>query len=160
VLLGQQLLYPSIILVSLANGKKISHLELGSYSFAQYVIDFGKVYEASESREREIIFNRNLASIVAHNRDLASWTESVNIFTDNTDAELEARKGIDKALLFKTRMNKTMMKPKTMTAPLPETVDWRGKGILTPVKDQGYCGRYEGANPYNYCHCIGLKSQA
>jgi cathepsin L len=134
----------SSLLFSAASARMVS--DIASYTFEQYVIDFGKDYSAEEAREHGAIFAQNVKRIMAHNMAGRSWTEGVNAFTDATVTELMAKKGISKSMLVahkeaakEARVPRTGAKPKPKAA-LPTSVDWRLQGVVTPVKDQGYCG--------------------
>lgn len=93
---------------------------------------------------REQIFNQNLAEIENHNKryeqGLESYKQGVNQFTDLTQEEFASR--------FNTlQISSTLLKnagtqdsSKLDADALPEAIDWREKGVVTGVKNQGDCG--------------------
>lgn len=101
----------------------------------------GKVYEASEEVVRRAIFEQNVQKITRHNLEhdlgLRSYTLGLNKFADMTHEEF-------KAIFLNPFKQSTSTAASTFLAPqnvkLPDTVDWRTKGYVTNVKDQGQCG--------------------
>ena len=112
------------------------------YTFEQYKQHFGKAYGPKEHNDRKAIFENNLRTILAHNAQPSSYKMGVNHMTDWTAAELKALRGYDKALgQFQVRERTKkyaagLLKHPEFSAP-PSSVEWRGKGVLTAVKDQG-----------------------
>ncbi|KAE8678422.1 Senescence-specific cysteine protease SAG39 [Hibiscus syriacus] len=62
---------------------------------------------------------------------------AVNQFADLTNAEFTASRNGFKGHMCSNKA--TTFKYENVTA-LPSSVDWRNKGALTPIKDQGQCG--------------------
>jgi cathepsin L len=105
--------------------------------FGRFVEKYGKTYESSsEQAYRFRVFKKNLEMIHAHNAKGLSYKLAVNHFADMTNAEFRER-------FLGVRLNHTRRGAKHIVNPkvtLPSTVDWRQKGAVTPVKDQGQCG--------------------
>jgi cathepsin L len=94
---------------------------------------------------RRQIFERKLNEIRQHNYDPTKpWKLGVNQFTDRTDEEFKQVLGVRKELInHKRKLETAKMIPKEkIDIPALEqmSVDWRAKGIITSVKDQGMCG--------------------
>jgi len=95
----------------------------------------GKVYSNSEHEIRYAIFKDNLDFINAHNAANLGFTVEMNKFGDLTAKEFASQFN---------RMNVTRT-PSTNFATevdpeAPDSWDWRTKGAVTGVKDQGQCG--------------------
>jgi C1A family cysteine protease len=109
--------------------------------FNTFIDRFGKNYSPEEYDLRFDIFRSNLARIEEHNRGNHSWTMDVNDFADLTSEEFRMR-----YLGFQNRRLDTSIPRLTDYSltrnikDLPKEVDWRTKGVVNPVKNQGQCG--------------------
>jgi C1A family cysteine protease len=109
--------------------------------FNRFQDRFNKRYETFEETELRFgIFRNNLRNIILHNLDhTQNFTMGVNQFTDLTPQEFKETfvGGIKPESLVGTYGCKSFSSSSFSS---PTSVDWRLKGAVTPVKDQGYCG--------------------
>jgi len=105
----------------------------------------GKSYssEAEESLRMKVFFEK-VAEIEQHNARFEageeSFTMAINKFSDMLTSEVSSKMNGFKAS-DKIEATGTFTKlDSEVAAALDETVDWRTKGIVTPVKNQGQCG--------------------
>jgi len=107
--------------------------------FKQFMNKYNKKYTPTEFGTRFAIFQKNLQEINRLNAKAASKAGNlkfaVNKFADLSAEEFTAYKGFVKhpkiaAPVFVDKGN----------VELPTSLDWRTKGAVTPVKDQGQCG--------------------
>lgn len=109
-----------------------------------WLVQHGKSYNSlGEKEERLQIFKDNLRFIDEHNADPdRSYKVGLNRFADLTNDEYRS-----KYLGIKTKDTR----PKLSTGKsdrytplagesLPESIDWREKGAVPGIKDQGSCG--------------------
>jgi len=114
-----------------------------SEDWAAYKTKHGKVYEDAEDLTRRTIWEKNLKKIEHHNIRASlgehTYTLGMNKFGDLTPTEfVEAMNGY--AMADKTEKSKGISFMAPLNVQVPASVDWRTKGYVTPVKDQGQCG--------------------
>jgi C1A family cysteine protease len=108
--------------------------------FNDFTTRYNKTYNTDEYDLRYDIFRNNLERIREHNRGNHSWTMGVNAFTDLTTEEFRMRYlGFNLGKSSNTIPRITDYSLKNVRD-LPKEVDWRKKGVVNPVKDQGQCG--------------------
>eukprot|EP01098_Paradermamoeba_levis_P000573 TRINITY_DN105_c0_g1_i5.p1 TRINITY_DN105_c0_g1~~TRINITY_DN105_c0_g1_i5.p1 ORF type:complete len:338 (-),score=147.08 TRINITY_DN105_c0_g1_i5:109-1086(-) len=109
---------------------------------ADYAIEFGKFMQRhgkvyltdDEQGYRLRVFKSNYDFIRQHNSEGHGFSVAVNQFADLTNAEFQER-------FLGVRFNRTSVAAKHVPkVNLPASVDWRTKGAVTPVKNQGQCG--------------------
>ncbi|XP_022724353.1 senescence-specific cysteine protease SAG39-like [Durio zibethinus] len=127
---------------SQASSRSVPEVSM-SERFEQWLSSYGRVYQdASEREKRFQIFKKNVEYIDSHNADTSTKYElGVNEFTDLTNEEFKAmRNG------YKMRPSNIIASLKTSSfryenvTAVPSTMDWRTKGAVTNIKDQGQCG--------------------
>jgi cathepsin L len=110
--------------------------------FNRFQREFGRQYNGvNEESYRRMIFEENINKIVGHNLEAdngrRSFRLAVNQFTDMTNDEFRQTVNGYKPEL-RLRRNTTVF---TGTLnDVPATVDWRTKGVVTPIKNQEQCG--------------------
>lgn len=107
----------------------------------QWMACYGRVYkDAKEKEERLKIFSDNVEFIESFNRAKDQpYNLSINAYADLTNNEFRTSlNGYRPAPFRKSTQSKCFMY--TNVTDLPSSVDWRTKGAVTPVKDQGQCG--------------------
>ena len=105
--------------------------------FDNFKFQFNKKYQIEEEAFRFRIFKENINKIRKHNADHTQTYEmGVNQFTDMTQEEFVQQ------VLVNNMMNLENIEAKreSIEVEAPTEVDWRSKGVMTPVKNQGSCG--------------------
>jgi len=100
-------------------------------AFVKFVREYKKTYSSSEFNTRYNVFKSNMDFVDAWNAQ-DYHKVAINKFADLTASEFAAKfNGI-------SYMHTTSMEYEpSVTA---DSVDWRAKGAVTPIKDQGQCG--------------------
>ena len=106
--------------------------------YEQWMAHYGRVYSDIDEKEKRFqIFKENVAFIESSNSEANKpYKLSVNKFADLTNEEFTASRNRFKGHECSTKT--TTFKYENVT--VPATVDWRQKGAVTPIKDQGQCG--------------------
>jgi len=138
--------------------------------FSNWVRDNHKSYTPVERDQRLQIFNANLEKVNRHNELAAqgkyTYTLGMTRWADMTNEEYRQRVSGGYRPSVQPH-NATLYTPKPVKD-LPDSVDWRDKGVVTGVKDQGQCGScwsfsatgsMEGAHALSTGQLIALSEQ-
>lgn len=108
-------------------------------TFEKWVQQHEKVYNEHELLYRFRVFKRNMDFVAEHNSGDHTFTVGLNKFADLTNTEfLEKYTGLNRPLIRIHDPEHVYKYDSTQS--LPTSVDWRTKGVVTGVKDQGSCG--------------------
>lgn len=117
------------------------------HMYEQWLVKHRKNYNALGEKElRFEIFKDNLRFIDDHNAKNAgtsSFRLGLTRFADLTNLEYRSMylgAKLNRSAGMPSRQNKASRYAFRAGDDLPETVDWRAKGAVGPVKDQGQCG--------------------
>jgi len=116
-----------VAFLALASASKYSTL------FTQWKQTHNKVYTTEqEHKHRLAVFSKNAKFVAQHDAKATGFRVGLNQFADLTGEEFAS-------LFLGTNMTKVAGEyvPSDLTA---VDVDWRTKGAVTPVKNQGQCG--------------------
>ncbi|XP_020233040.1 senescence-specific cysteine protease SAG39 [Cajanus cajan] len=107
----------------------------------QWMTHYGKVYSNPQEREKRFrIFKDNVNYIEAFNNAANKpYKLGINQFADLTNEEFIAPRNRFKGHMCSSIIRTTTFKYENVTA-VPSSIDWRQKGAVTPIKDQGQCG--------------------
>lgn len=89
---------------------------------------------------RSLVFNQNVQAIIEHNKGTSSWKKGINMYSDMTEEEFFEHFNI-KAIGDGQECSATSKRQSVASPPMrPAEVDWRTRGLVSPVKNQGKCG--------------------
>lgn len=116
--------------------------------YEMWLVKHGKAYNALGEKEKRFeIFKDNLKFVDQHNSaGNPSYKLGLNKFADLSNEEFRAgylgTRMDEKRRLLGARAPKSERYLFKDGDDLPESVDWREKGAVAPVKDQGQCGMF------------------
>jgi len=107
--------------------------------FTKWVQQNQKSYDADEFFFRFNTFKNNVDKIHNHNKGQSTYKMAMNQFGDmDADEFIATHTGYNKVNLGVLRAANS--KHHKVGVKVPQAVDWRTSGAVTPVKDQGQCG--------------------
>mmetsp|Transcript_99086 Transcript_99086/g.212269 ORF Transcript_99086/g.212269 Transcript_99086/m.212269 type:complete len:377 (+) Transcript_99086:83-1213(+) len=112
-------------------------------AFAAYQRRHGKAYTggAAEVALRLANFRASQATVEAHNAlPGVSFKMGLNQFSDMSDEEFESKVLMEPQDCSATEGRIFAQAPAAGEVDLPAHVDWREKGVISEVKNQGHCG--------------------
>lgn len=114
------------------------HLLNAEHHFSTFKAKFGKTYATKEEHDHRFrIFKNNLLRAKSHQKLDPSAVHGVTKFSDLTPSEFSRQFLGLKPLRLPTEAQKAPILP---TNDLPTDFDWRERGAVTEVKNQGSCG--------------------
>ncbi|KAL6145040.1 hypothetical protein ACLB2K_055729 [Fragaria x ananassa] len=127
--------------------------------YEQWMARYERVYSDFDEKEKRFqIFKENVAFVESSNGEANKpYKLSVNRFADLTNEEFTASRNRFKGHECSTET--TSYKYENVT--VPATMDWRQKGAVTPIKDQGQCAvaAMEGITQLTTGKLISLSEQ-
>lgn len=129
-----------LIMSSMALEKPQYNLERAQELFENFIVTYGKTYtNYQEKRMRLQIFTNNLKAINEKNaRSGAKF--GINLFSDLTVKEFEqGYLGVKTSVGYRDKC-KVITDDDVVTNDAPESLCWKSKGAVTPVKNQKRCG--------------------
>jgi len=130
-----------VTLLALATASPLGQEE--NHLWDKFKADHGKEYpsELEEAARREV-FRANLQKIAAHNKreeeGEESWRMGITQFADLTEEEFQ--KSMLGGYIRTPQSSQQPVMGHSSRSDLPESVDWREKGVITDPKNQGSCG--------------------
>jgi len=101
---------------------------------------YNKKYTHDTFFYRYTVFKQNLDKITLGNKQNHTYTMGMNVMGDMTLAEFKATKLDYKQISRSHLRSKNHAGPHQHIKAPAASVDWRAKGAVTPIKDQGQCG--------------------
>ncbi|XP_055457079.1 cathepsin 7-like [Psammomys obesus] len=106
----------------------------------QWKRSYEKTYSPEEEKQRRAVWEENVKMFKLHSGVKGLWinnfTIEMNEFGDRTDEEM--RTMMNNSSVLTLRNGKHIQKRGDVT--IPNTLDWRKEGYVTPVRNQGACG--------------------
>merc|ERR1712002_1212068 len=107
-------------------------------AWEDYKLEFNKHYTAEEEPVRYANWKIDTKEVELHNAMFANdFTQAVNELSDLSDEEYK-QLYLSSLLVPEGPSNATMYAPSNDA--VPNAIDWRQQGCVTPVKNQGQCG--------------------
>lgn len=112
--------------------------------FGQFKSTFNKVYaDEAEAKYRQEVYLKNLQIILAHNilyeKGIETYSLALNEFADWTHEEFLSTNGYFPLKAPSTIQEEISSHLIRKRSPSPDSIDWREKGVVTPVKNQLKC---------------------
>ncbi|OAY54730.1 cysteine protease XCP1 [Manihot esculenta] len=109
--------------------------------FESWMSKHGKIYNTIEEKlHRFEVFQDNLKHIDHRNKEVTSYWLGLNEFADLTHEEFKSKYLGLNTDFSRRRTSEDISYRDLDVVDLPKSVDWRKKGAVTPVKNQGSCG--------------------
>ena len=108
----------------------------------EWIARYGRTYKDIADKERRFnIFKDNVEYIDSVNSaGNLRYKLSINEFADQTNEEFKASRNGYKMSPRPRSSEITSFRYENVEA-VPTSMDWRKKGAVTPIKDQGQCGK-------------------
>jgi len=132
----------SVILALAVSLSAAASVKLGNQDWELFKRTHGKNYTVVEDIIRLEIFLKNVEKIAEHNlryeKGEVSYFLGMNQYGDLAHNEFVGQLNGYKSAGLAKKAARTFMKPENFQA--PASLDWRTKGFVTPVNNQGPCG--------------------
>jgi C1A family cysteine protease len=120
----------------LATASAYETIESVEYEFMEFITKHGRSFGTkAEYNFRLNVFKNRRIEHEAHNAQNLTSTQGVNHLTDRTDEEIKKLLGFKHQAVSANEHAQYFPEVE-----LADALDWRAKGAVTPVKNQGQCG--------------------